>query len=140
MRLQYFSDVKDGKLQKNVSMMIAEEIKHFEGKRIQITIQRHSSKRSLAQNNLFHLYIGIMAKELGYELEDMKEIIKFKFLLAEKASERTGEIMQYIRQTRGLTKLEFIDLIDGLIRFASTLQIVLPDPQGHYDEIYGKSE
>lgn len=136
MKLTYYSNVKDGKLQKNVSLQIAEEVKHFEGKRVEITIQKLKSTRSAQQNRLWWLYVTIMAKEVGYTKEEMHEILKFKFLKKEKVDEKTGEIFEYIGSTTKLSKSEFADMVTDLIRFAAeTFNIVLPLP-GEQAELY----
>lgn len=86
-------------------------------------------KRSLPQNKLLHVYIGIMAKELGYDRDDMKEIIKYKFLLSERVDENTGEVFKYVKDTSKLSKEECTDLIESLIRWASEqFAVVLYSP------------
>lgn len=133
MRLEYFSNVKDGKLQANISKIIAEDLKQFEGKRIHLTMERNVSKRTLPQNALFHMYVGIIADHLGYELEEMKEIIKFKYCKVEKVDEKTGEVFEMLELTRYMNKLRMMQLIEQTIRFAAGFKIVLPDPSKFYD-------
>ena len=129
MKLQYYSNVKDGQLQNNVRQLIAKELKHFEGKRVEITIQKLKSTRSIQQNRLYWLYVTMIANELGYDKEEMHEIIKYKFLLTEKVHEATGEVMPHIKSTAKLSISEFMDLINGLIQWASqSFSIVLPEP------------
>jgi len=129
MKLSYYSNVKDSKLQKNISLQIASDIKHFEGKRIEITIQKLSSKRSTQQNRLWWLYMGILSKELGFTKEEIHEICKFKFLKKEKVDERTGLIFEYLGSTAALNKSDFADLVSELIRWAAeNFEIVLPLP------------
>lgn len=128
LRLEYYSNVKDGSLQLNVRKQIANDIKYFEGKRVEIRIEKLRSKRSSAQNRLFHMYVGIIAKELGYEFEEMKDILKYKFLLKEKVDEKTGEVFKYLGHTSRLSKSEFADLVTGVIQFAAEYGITLPLP------------
>ena len=52
MKATFFSTVKDGKLQKNTTQNILQELKHLEGKRVVITIEKQKSSRSLEQNKL----------------------------------------------------------------------------------------
>lgn len=133
-KLEYFSNVKEGRLQKNISELISKEIKYFEGKRVQITIQKQRSTRSNRQNRLFHLYVDIMRRELGYDFEEMKDIIKYKFLLKERVHEETGEVFKYLGKTSELSKSEFSDLVTDLIRWASvTFGIVLPLPEEQFE-------
>lgn len=129
-KLTYYSDVKEGKLQKNVSEKIASELKCFEGKRIEITVQKLRSKRSVQQNRLYWLYATILSNEIGYSKEETHEILKFKFLKREKVDEASGQVLEYLKSTAELTKAEFADLISQTIQFAAeNFNIVLPLPQ-----------
>jgi len=139
MKLTYYSNVKDGKLQKNVSLQIAEEIKHFEGKRVEITIEKLKSTRSNQQNRLWWLYVTIIAKEIGYDKSEMHEILKFKFLKKEKVDEKTGEVFEYIGSTAKLNKTDFADMVNDLIRYAAeTFDIILPLPGEQSEMNYGE--
>jgi septation ring formation regulator EzrA len=134
MRFEYYSNVnEEAHIQLNVSKMIAEDLKNFKGKRVRLTLEKIQSKRSNAQNSLFHMYVGIIARELGYGgqdgLEEMKEIIKFKFCKIKKVMESTGEEVEFIQPTHLMKKGEFIELIDSVIRWASAeFCIILPLP------------
>jgi hypothetical protein len=75
------------------------------------------------------MYVTIMSNELGYTKDEMHEILKYKFLKKEKVNENTGEIFEYIGSTAKLTKGEFVDLIEDLVRWSSeSLGIILPMP------------
>lgn len=129
MKLTYYSNVTNGKLQRNVGQQIAADLSHWEGKRVEITIQKLSSKRSLQQNRLWWLYVTILSKELGYNKEELHEVLKFKFLKRERVIEKTGEVFEYIESTTKLNKSDFADMVSDLIRWASQdLGIVLPLP------------
>lgn len=129
MILEYYSNVEEGQLQIGVRKRVQKELRHFEGKRVRIRIDKFNGKRSHLQNNLWHSYIDLVAKEIGYEHDELHEIAKYKFLKAEKIDERTGEILPYIRSTTDLSKEEFSDLIDKYIRWvAQTFSMALPVP------------
>jgi NinB protein len=129
MVFSYYSNVTNGKLQNNVSQQIANHLKQFNGKRVEIKIQKLKSTRSVQQNRLWWLYVDILHKELGYHKEEMHEILKFKFLKKELVNESTGEILTYIGSTAKLSKSEFIELVDRLIQWsAETFNIILPLP------------
>jgi hypothetical protein len=52
-----------------------------EGKELLVTIETKHDKRSEAQNNLYWLYVDIIANELGYrDKEVLHELFKKKFL------------------------------------------------------------
>lgn len=129
MKLTFYSNVKDGKLQTNVAKSIALDLKKFEGERIELTIQKLKSTRSSQQNRLWWLYVGIISKELGYNKDELHEILKYKFLKRQKVDERTGEIFEYLGSTTKLNKTEFADMVNELIRWSSeTFNIELPLP------------
>lgn len=127
--LTYYSNVNDGRLQKNVSTQIANELKEFEGKRVEIKIQKLKSTRSNQQNRLWWLYVNIISKEIGYTKDELHEILKYKFLKRSKVDEDTGEIFEYLGSTTKLNKTDFANMVNELIRWAAeTFNIILPLP------------
>lgn len=135
MKLTYYTSINDsGEMQRNTAAQIKEEIKHFRGKRVEISIQKLKSKRSDRQNRLYWLYVNIISKELGYTKEELHEIIKMKFLKREKVHEATGEVFPYLGSAAILNKLEFADFVTDLIRWsAECFNIVLPLPGEEFE-------
>jgi len=130
----FFSDVRNNRLQKNVSEKIAEVLKSFEGKRIELSIGKVRSKRSNQQNALYWMYCTIIANDLGYSKDEMAEIIKYKFLKKTKVDEKTGQEFEYIGSTTALSKSEFADFVNELIRWsAMEFNIVLPLPNENFE-------
>jgi hypothetical protein len=157
MKSTFFSTVKDGKLQKNTTQNILQELAHLEGKRVVITIEKQKSSRSLQQNSLYWVYIDILSQELGHSKDEMHELVKYKFLKLKRfisvvngksvilaledgiyVDVSTGEIHDIekvepydkIGSTATLTKSEFIDFVDNLITWAKDfLGITLPNPE-----------
>lgn len=77
-----------------------------------VEIYEKKKKRSLNQNDLFHLWVDLMAKEIGTSPADMKEDIKRKILgMREKTNTLTGEITYYDYSTAALTKEQFTRLM-----------------------------
>jgi hypothetical protein len=105
-----------------------EAIKRFEGKEVEIIVQKKRFVRSVAQNRLWWLYMDILHKELGYSKEEMHMIARFKFLKREKVIEHTGEIVEYIESTTRLSRTQFAETIDKLVQWAAEMNIVLPLP------------
>jgi len=128
MKKEFISIVKNGTIQKNVGKLISYELKRFEGKRVVIGIEKLSSKRSSQQNRLFHMHVGILAREFGYLPSEMKSILKLKFLQREKIHESTGEVLKYIADTSDLKVDEFGEMIENVIMFATEYGIELPVP------------
>ena len=128
MVLEYYSDVREGKLQKNVRQKIANELKSFNGKRIEIRIRKLKSHRSIQQNRYYWLILTILANEIGYEKNELHEIVKYKFLRKEKVDEKTGEIFEYLGSSTTLGKMDFADFISKLQQWsAETFNVILPD-------------
>jgi hypothetical protein len=132
----YYSDVDEhGRLNGRVKESLTEDLMSFCGKRVHIRMGPLRIKRSNQQNRLFHLYCSIMAKELGYDLEEMKDIIKYKFLRRERVVESTGEVLVYLGKTSKLSKLEFAELVDSMVRFAAELNIILKSPEEYFESL-----
>jgi len=128
MKLEYYSDVKGGNLQTNVRKKIAEELKQFEGKRVQVRIEKLKSKRSIQQNRYWWLAMTILGNELGYSKEETHQLMKFKFLKRERVVEKTGEILEYIESTTTLSKSDFADMVSEMVRWAANMGIIIPLP------------
>lgn len=140
MKTEYFSDVDDeGGLQKGVLAVLRSDLlDHHRGKRVHITVDRAHVKRSLAQNRLLHMYAALLSKSFGMEgkvgAEQMKEILKYKFLLVEVELGQTGETEKMVLPTSGLSKPDFAVLVDQIIKWASEMGVRLPLPEEYgYD-------
>jgi hypothetical protein len=135
-KLQYYSDVKDGKLQTNVRELIKENLVYFNDKRIEITIKKIKSKRSLKQNNYLHALFTIFAKELTvltgqqYTMMTIKNMCKLKFALIDVVNQESGEIIgQDIKATSSMNKTELSEFVENIIRYAAEMfKIILPYP------------
>ena len=128
MKLEYYSEVKNGHLSKSVRNKIASELLQFEGKRVEIRIEKLKSKRSIQQNRYWWLAMTILGNELGYSKEETHELMKFKFLKRERVIEKTGEILEYIESTTTLNKSDFADMVTDMVRWAASMGIVIPLP------------
>lgn len=133
--LTYFSEVKNSRLQKNVSEGLHNELKAFEGKRVEIRICRLRSKRSSQQNKYLHVLFTIFKdalNDLGNEftMQQVKDLCKRKFLSYDLIDKSTGEVIgEDIRHTSGLNKTEFNEFIESVIRWAADMfHIQLPFP------------
>lgn len=105
-----------------------------------LLIQKKANKRTLPQNDYFH---GVLFPEfknalrsVGYDEvktnEQAKEIVKKMFLVASVTNKETGEVLEYIKNTRDLTTEEGTNLIDEVIKFAAenmNYQIPYPNEQ-----------
>ena len=107
------------------------------GTKVNIIISKYRRKRSLGQNNLFHWYCDIIAKDIGYDFDEFKREMKSKYGVWEDMLDRegnpvvdedTGETMRFLKSISDYDTLETSILIEGTIRTAVFLGIILPDP------------
>lgn len=128
-RIEIYCDVKDGSLSGFNRTKFKDDLKYFERSKIVLTIEKKKIKRSAEQNKYYWLCIGILSKELGYDKDEMHSIVKYKFLKSEIVCQKTGEVLEYIKSTAKLNKVEFIEFVDDMIRWASDIfGIILPYP------------
>lgn len=136
MTFEFFSDIKDGKTQKNVRDLISECLLSFNNKRVSIIIKPIKSKRSLNQNNYIHLLLTIFAKELTiltgekYSMETVKDMCKLNFALIDIVNTNTGEVIgQSLEQTSKMSKSRCADFTNDIIAWAANeFHITLPFP------------
>lgn len=110
----------------------------FKGEKVVVTIENYKRTRSLGQNNLFHLICGVLAKELGETMLDMKIQLKAWYGVWEPRVDKsgneivdaeTGEIMMRLKSTSDYSTEEKTALIDGTYDFAKKAKVKLPDPE-----------
>jgi len=108
---------------------LKEELAYFEGVNVELIIRKKKKHRSLQQNKLWWLYMGMLGEYLGYDKDAMHEICKFKFLKKEAVDETTGLIFEYIESTSKLSTVDFMELIEKLYQWSSeTFNVTLPPP------------
>lgn len=109
-------------------------------KDIEVKERRRSDKRTLDQNALFHLWVSVIADDLGYtDKEACKRDVKRTILgQKEDVNRLTGEVIQVDYRTSEMTVSELAAFMDKLKAWAATdLGIYLPywrDPG--YEEMY----
>jgi len=83
--------------------------------KVLVTIERFRDKRSLEANSLLHVWIGLIAKEVGHDTDTCKEWLKGKFLRATVEDingnplidRETGEVVTKVLKTSELDTKEF---------------------------------
>ena len=134
--ISVFSSVTDGKLNKVASKEIADTLKQFEGKRVEIIIKRLRSTRSSQQNRFYWGVVVVVMrqafKDIGYLLntEETHTILKDKFMPYTDICTPDGEmISKKYKSTTELTKTEFGEYIDKISQFAAEyLNVNIPQP------------
>lgn len=142
MKQEFISIIKDGKLQPSTTNNILKVLSGLEGKRVRVTLEKVSAKRSLQQNAYLHLLFTIFTEslnELGNEftVDEVKELCKAKFALIDVINKETGECLgQRIKGTSEMTKTELNLFIESIIRWAADyFAIVLPYPSEQLEVI-----
>lgn len=122
--MEYFSEVKNFKLQKNVSELIAKELKQYEGKRVRIKIERSYNKRSDRQNKFYHGVFILSQKdcfkERWGEIYLPAQIHNWNtnnIWCNEKVNEITGEILKMPDSSTKPSKFEFEERLEMCRQF-----------------------
>lgn len=134
MKITITSHVEGGKLTRN-RKLIDDTLRSFEGKNIELTIERKRKKRSCNQNAYLHALFTIFCNELNalgnkFTAEEVKELCKFKFALIDVVNDVTGEIIgQRVQGTSEMTTTELAAFVDDVIQWAAEMfGIELPYP------------
>ena len=89
---------------------------------VEIRIRKWRKKRSLDQNALYWVWLQVIAKDLGYDTEELHTSFKSMFL-----TDRSKKI-PLVRSTTVLSVLEFSQYLEKVEREANELGIKLPQP------------
>lgn len=111
------------------------DFKHDE--RVWLVTETYYKQRTLAQNNVIHWYCTEISSETGMELEEVKSLMKLKFLQRpildkdgiERVDVETGEVMNYIPSTAELSTIEAMEFTEKIRMWSlEFLGIHLPLP------------
>ena len=111
-------------------------------KDIEVKEKKRPDKRTLDQNNLFHLWVSVIADDLGYTDKDACKRDVKRTILGQKedVNRLTGEVIQVDYRTSEMTVSELASFMDKMKAWAQTdLGIYLPywkDPgyEGMYQQ------
>ena len=116
---------------------LAKALKQLSGLRLTVTLEKYIRKRSPLQNAYFHGVVLPMVSEAMTEagwreavnLTWTKDFLKKEFLTRTAFNEKTGEGVEYVKDTSALTTSEFMDFIADVQKWGSEyLNIYIPDP------------
>jgi len=135
--MKIISEVKDGKLKRN-RKLITDTIKSFEGKTIEITIEKNKKKRSNEQNAFYWGVVIPMVEQAYYDANGErvdKNYIHYSILIKNCApfktmvNEETGEVLELPYTSSELTTTMFCEYLISIQKFcAEWFNIVVPDP------------
>lgn len=101
-----------------------------EGKRVEVTIGRVTTKRSGEQNKYYWgVVIAILSQHTGYTPEEMHDALRVKFL--SETGQHSGLVIT--RSTTTLTKEEVAQYIEKIQKLGAELGCYIPDA----DEVVG---
>jgi len=92
-----------------------------------VEIKPYKKTRSGRQNRLYWTLLGIIAKDAGYELDDLHTAVKVRFLGADEKL-IAGQLVTVPKSTTGLNTREFTELVDKVYALGAQMGIVLPVP------------
>lgn len=136
MKLEFFGHVIDGILKIHYRKVFDELLSNFNGKDVEITIQRKRKKRSNNQNKY---YWGVIIPCVQQGLFDTQgewlnsdavhEFLKQNFNYKEIVNENNGEVIKLGLTTTDKTTVEFEEYQDKCRQFADEfLNIIVPLP------------
>lgn len=105
MKIQIKSFVENGKLKRNRTLIL-DAIKSFEGKEVELTLDKPKNKRTNPQNSylwsvLYPITQQAIKNEWGevWNIEKVHEFYKMQFNITEKINEKTGQIIKLPKST-----------------------------------------
>jgi hypothetical protein len=98
---------------------------------MQVSIEPYKDNKTAAQRKWWHTMLGMLGKELGYTLPEIKDIIKVE-VIGMQHVEWKGLIVDRIPSSEDEKRAGYSHLIEETYRIAAEQGCVLPDP--HYKE------
>jgi|688.fasta_scaffold472456_3 hypothetical protein len=136
-KISITSSVVNGNLKRNRQLII-DALKSFEGKNIQITIEKATKKRSNQQNSFYWgVVVPILQKGLHDATGEVRDVnsIHYQIVLPllspkrEIVNTKTGEIITEHLTSSQMTTSEFMDFIVNIQKWsAEFLQVDIPNP------------
>ena len=134
MEVVAFGKIKNGGLSIANRKAFQSELAQMKNGYVTIKVS-YKNQRSLAQNAYLHLLFTIFKNELNqlgneFTMLEVKDLCKAKYLTVDVVNTNTGEcIGQRVKGTHELTKIEMMQFVDDVIRWAADFfHIILPYP------------
>tara|TARA_R100000278_G_scaffold102356_1_gene78844 strand:+ start:7653 stop:8036 length:384 start_codon:yes stop_codon:yes gene_type:complete len=124
--MKNYGKIENGKLILENEEKFNKSLQYFEGKNIVLKIREVEMQRTIEQNSLYWVWIDILSSELGYQKNEMNQLIKYKFLKKDVVNEK-GQKEVRLMSTTTLSKKEFSQLMENIYFWSNdTFNIVLP--------------
>ena len=127
MNIIFRGSVKKGKLILDDPARYLVHLASFEGKKIELTLRKSSSQRSLKANAYYWgVVVKLIADHCGYDSDEMHEALKYKFLSNHLEDEKG---LTKIKSSASLSVDEFINYTNQVVIWAARdLQVFIPSP------------
>ena len=124
--MKAFGKIINGKLTLNNERSFKDKLIEFEGKEVEIRIKVRTNNRSKEQNSLYWKWINILSNETGFQVEEMHELVKYKFLQRNVVNNDGVEEL-ILKSTTTLTVSEFNKFMNDVLYWSNeNLNINLP--------------
>ena len=119
---------KDGVAKMFNSAAMTSFFARYPNQRFELSVRKG---RSREQNSYYWAVLTQIQDETGTDKDILHEIFRFKFLQVQTGmiDEETGEESIYLKSTTELSKQEFVEYVDKIVRYAAhTLHIIIAPP------------
>ena len=100
------------------------------GKKYSVEVKEYRKNRSNSQNRLYWSWVNIIAKDTGYDPDDMHDTFKQRFLGVEEKIV-FGEAVYIAKSTAKLTTQEFTAYLERIEQTAMEMGMNLPRPDDY---------
>ncbi len=123
---KFKGSIKSGKLILEKPQIFGLYLGNFEGKRVDVIVQKEKKARSLKANSYYWLCLSHIGSEIGEDSEELHTTFKAMFLV-----DRSKQL-PIVRSTASLSTEEFAEYLDKIERRVAEIGIILPDPNEYY--------
>lgn len=96
-----------------------------------VEVKKNTNKRSLAQNSLYWMWLGVIGEATGYRADEMHKLMKYKFLEPTRYRVMEEDVVEYPSTTK-LNTREFTEYLNLIEMWATDFEISLPHPEDIY--------
>lgn len=128
MKIEVSAYVKSGKLFIRNKNQFDLDVSKLNDCELWLTLEKKKSNRSMEQNKYWWVCMTLLSNHFGYTKDEMHNICKFMFLKSQKVDETSGLVFEYLKSTTELTKSEFSEMVEQMIRWSAEHGVVIPEP------------
>lgn len=123
----FHGKIENRKLKLDLRDRFQEWLDQLDGREISLWIKPRRKVRTLSQNAYYWVVLEIISKSTGHTPEELHEIFKRSFL-PPRITVWRGKNIYMPKTTTILTKSEFGEYLEKIIREAAEMSIVIPPP------------